>query len=237
LLGGSFAADFKRDGFSALDLFCVCSETLNEATIAALIERLAPVEHGGPTCCQFLNMGGGITVDLCFVGRENQERYFHQLDNEGRELPFVKFDYEEFAASTYHWSKGTILSDSDGILASFQNETRKFPPALQHVINKHWTLVWQCYCADFRTAYQQRDRIRALTAISLCSEAALRVFLAENYIYCNPIEPKWLSVEIANLPEEIRQNMKGVEYIASDISESLLERFEKMEKLWALYRS
>jgi hypothetical protein len=229
LLVGSFASDHKRDRFSDIDLHCFCTELPDLQMRDDLAERLNP-PNGSDTFACFHSLGmPAMGVHMCYVAREAQEAYFRQLHAEGRERPFINFSNKAFATSGYYWSTGKILDDPDGTLASFRQRASDYPSELQQAVLRQWMPIWQQHKDTFQEAVD-RDRLASLTSLSICTEAAVRILLAQNRIYCNPLEPKWIPQEVANLSEETRALLPSLDLLPQG-DESQAERFRKLEKI------
>jgi hypothetical protein len=178
-------------------------------------------------------------IHLTFVKKERQEKALEEFQSKGEEFPVMDFRNEEkireFAYGVYSLASNKILWDPNGILQSFKNQTHNFSPLYKQQIYAKWTPVWMRYKEEFRYAQQQADRLSALTALHYCIEASLRVLLANYEIYCDPIEPKWLSVELNNLPNNKTQRLKSIlDQVPSDVTETFPERFKKAEYLWKI---
>jgi hypothetical protein len=235
LLVGSFAEDCKRDPFSDLDVYCICSELPTKATRAELTERLQPGGSEGFGC--FIPFGLKSTVvHMAFVSLANQDACFNKRHDEGQEFPLIEISNERFAVGSYYWSRGKILSDSDGILSSYQSQAREFPQRFRNALAGRFHRTWEHYRAVFPEACRSEDRITALTALHACTQAALRALLMKHDIHTDPISPaKWIPIEIADLPQGRKRSMKGLDLAPTDASGAWTDRFKDVKELWARY--
>lgn len=239
LLTGSFAVDYKRDQFSDIDIFCFCSEIPDDPMRDELLKSVDARKNWRCGVFEYIDIPGG-GVHLIFIPIENQRRAFHNLYEKGIEVGEVDFSDQNksasFAASAYRWMAGRILSDSDGTLAEFQERVRHYPAPLQERVCQTWLPIWDEYYLVAQKALAQRDRLVALTALHRCTEAAFRVLLGRHQIYTNPCDdPKWLALEIANLPEVQRKAIEPAQrFIPANVGESLERRLDMIGELWKL---
>ncbi len=225
----------KRDAFSDIDLNCVCTELPTAAMRDQFVERLAPDGSDAFGC--FLYLGLKATgVHMSFVSQANQDACFRQRREQGREFPFIEITNERFAAGSYYWSRGTILSDSDDVLSSYQSEARQVPQRYYEATTSRTSLAWQRYCEMFPVAVQRRDRITAMMALNGCTQAVIRQFLIEHKIHMDPISPpKWAPIEIRAVPEDMRSGMRGLDWVPADAGLPWDDRFSQLNKLWDTY--
>ena len=239
LLTGSYAVDYKRDQLSDIDLFCYCTEVPDDATRDQLLQNLGARQNWRCGGFEYIDMVGA-GVHLIFIPIENQHRAFRELYDAGIEIGEVDFSDPKrsasFAASAYRWISGRILTDTEGTLAAFQQRVHSYPDPLQERVFLAWGPVWDRYQARCREALAGQDHLAARSALHRCTEAALRVLLARNQIYVNPVDdPKWLVLEIANLPEHSRQAVEpALQYLPHSVGEPMVRRFDMICKLWKL---
>ena len=238
-LTGSSARDFTRDKFSDLDIVCVCSEIPDDFSRDRILHKLDVKSSFRFGSFEHIGMPDA-DVHLVFVKKERQEKVLEDFRSKGEESPIMDFRDEEkireFACCVYCLASNKILWDPNGILQSFKNQTHNFPPLYKQQICAKWTPVWMRYKKEFHYAQQQGDRLSALTALHYCIQASLRILLANYEIYCNPIEPKWISVELNNLLNNKTQRLQQsiLDQVPLDVTETFLERFKKAEYLWKI---
>lgn len=239
LLTGSLAVDFKRDQFSDIDLFCFCSAIPDDTVRDRFLESVGARKNWRCGVFEYIDMPGA-GVHLLFIPIENQHWAFRELYEAGIEVGEVDFSDENrsasFAASAYRWASGCILSDTEGALAGFQERARQYPAQLQERVYQSWVPVWDEHYPIALKALAQRDHLVGLTALHRCIEAALRVLLARHQVYANPCDdPKWLVLEIANLPASQRKAIEpALKYIPANIGDSLERRLDMIGELWKL---
>lgn len=239
LLTGSLAVDFKRDQFSDIDLFCFCSAIPDDTVRDRFLKSVGARKNWRCGVFEYIDMPGA-GVHLLFIPIGNQHRAFRELYEAGIEVGEVDFSDERrsasFAASAYRWASGSILSDTEGALSGFQERVRQYPALLQEKVYQTWVPVWDKHHPIVLKALAQRDNLVGLTALHRCVEAALRVLLARHQIYSNPCDdPKWLALEIANLPEGQRKAIEpALKYIPANIGHPLERRLDMIGELWKL---
>ena len=198
-----------------------------------LLRSLGARPSYGAGCFEYIALSGE-NVHLCFVALQNQQTASERLSREGTERQ-SEFSSERYAASCYVWTTGRVLSDTDGVLAAVVATAKDYPDALRAEANRSWSAVWAAQSAKLRPALMRDDRIAALTAFSLCTEASLRALMASARIHCNPIEPKWLPEEIAALSAERGGVLAAAgALLPSDMSEELGKRYENLAQIWSL---
>ena len=140
-----------------------------------------------------------------------------------------------YSPPAHRWLSGMILSDKDGVLASFRERALYYPPELQRRLVSQWTQVWERYSERFLLAQHAQDHLTSLTALHNCVEAVLRVLLAHANIHVEETDVKWLCKEIENLSTEQLPNISEViDVLPDNLSEPLDTRFEKTQALWEI---
>jgi len=235
LLIGSFGTDYKRDPFSDLDVNCICSEVPTRAQQASILQRLQGVSEPFPGFGCFLPLGLSATVvHMSFVSQANQDALFRMRTDQGTEFPLIEISNERFAAGSYYWSTGKIVSDRDGSLQSYQRQANEIPKKYRESLTASFKHPWDRHRIMFLES-REHDRVATLTALNLCTVAVLRALLLKHDIHTDPMSPpKWLPIEIENLPTSRVESMEGSELVPKDPLVAWSERFKDLERLWGI---
>ena len=195
---GSFADPAKRDGFNDLDMVCCVLEIPAEDSRVEFFSRLGLTQKPRSDNFEHLRLGN-VSTHLSFTLLPDQRRASASLRATGDETTAQIFQ-AGYAPSGYQMTRGDILLDPYGDLASIRNEFGRYPAALAARIRQMWQPVFTSFAVRMEDARREGDSVHGLIARRYATEVAYRLHFNAHQAYANPLGPKWFEQDASRLP-------------------------------------